>query len=89
MQVKCKSSAIEFIRIAEAQPSLAVELVFDGKVTANIRAKTSPTCCDGVGEMRQTASKPQNPVASKIKFGGFKCFSYLCIRSNKVFDLTN
>ena len=77
MQVKCKSSAIEFIRIAEAQPSLAVELVFDGKVTA------------GVGEMRQTASKPQNPVASKIKFGGFKCFSYLCIRSNKVFDLTN
>ena len=34
MQVKCKSSAIEFIRIAEAQPSLAVELVFDGKVTA-------------------------------------------------------
>ena len=33
MQVKCKSSAIEFIRIAEAQPSLAVELVFDGKVT--------------------------------------------------------
>ena len=33
-EVKCKSSAIEFIRIAEAQPSLAVELVFDGKVTA-------------------------------------------------------
>ena len=38
----------------------------------NNRAKSSPTCCDGVGEMRQTASKPQNPVASKIKFGGYR-----------------
>ena len=53
--MKCKSSAIEFIRIAEAQPSLAVELVFDGKVTV-------------VGEMRQSALTPQNPVAQKLIF---------------------
>ena len=68
---------------------LTMQSYGDFRPIPNIRAKSSPTCCDGVGEMRQSASKPQNPVASKIKFGGFKCFSYLCIRSNKVFDLTN
>jgi len=33
----------------------------------NNPAKSSSTCCDGVGEMRQTAFKPQNPVARQKK----------------------
>ncbi len=40
----------------------------DFKPIPNIRAKTSLTCCDGVGEMRQSALTPQNPVAQKLIF---------------------
>ena len=39
----------------------------DFRLIPNIRAKSSPTCCDGVGEMRQTALTPLNPVAHKLK----------------------
>ena len=34
----------------------------------NNRAKSSPTCCDTIRQMRQTALTPQNPVASKLIF---------------------
>ena len=33
----------------------------------NIRAKTFPTCCDTIRQMRQTALTPLNPVAHKLK----------------------
>ena len=40
----------------------------------NNRAKSSPTCCDTIRQMRQTALTPQNPVARHIKIWRFQMF---------------